>query len=89
MRGFQRSRLLAGGGRVAAEDTEFAGGAADVGERLIEAGDVGGFYVDEKLIFPRAAVDGTAFDLKEIDAVFCEGLEGGEERTRTVGETHG
>jgi len=87
--GFERPARLAGGGDVAAEDTEFARGFADFGEGSIEAGDVGGFYVDEKLIFPGAAVDGAAFDLKEIDAVFGEWFKRGEERARAVGETHG
>ncbi len=80
--------MLARSGGVAAEDVEFAGGSADFGEGLIEAGDVGGFDVDEKLIFPGAAVNRAAFDLKEVDAMFCEGFEGGKERAGTVGETH-
>ena len=76
--------LLAGSGGVAAEDAEFAGGAADFGQGLIEARDVGGFDVDEKLIFPGAAVNRAAFDLKEIDAMLCEGFERGEERAGAV-----
>src|SRR5204863_513904 len=71
---------LARRGEVAAEDAEFAGGGADFGEGGIETGGCLGFDVDEKLIFPGAAVDGTAFDLEEIDSVLGKGLEGGEER---------
>ena len=75
---FERLGLLARSGGVAAEDAEFTGGFADFREGLIEAGDVGGFDVDKKLILPRAAVNRAAFDLEKIDAVFCEGFEGGK-----------
>ena len=86
---FERFGLLAKSCGVAAEDAEFTGGFADFREGLIEADDVDGFDVDEKLIFPRVAVDGAAFDLKEIDAVFCKGFEGGKECTGTVCQPHG
>jgi len=67
--------LLAGSGDVAAEDAEFAGGATDVSEGLVEAGNIAGFDIDEKLIFPGAAVNGAAFNLEQIHAVLRERLE--------------
>src|SRR2546421_3717584 len=79
---------LARRGGVAAEDAKFAGGGADFREGCIETGKCFGFDVDKKLIFPGAAVDGTAFDLKEIDSVLGKWLEGGEERAGAVGEAH-
>ena len=48
-----------------------------------------GFYVQEELVFPGAAVDGAAFDFLEVDAVFGKGFEGGEESTGAVCEAHG
>jgi len=79
---------LARRGGVAAEDAEFACGGADFGEGGIETSGCLGFDVDEKLIFPGAAVDGTAFDLEEIDSVLGKWLEGGKERAGAVGEAH-
>ena len=48
-----------------------------------------GFEVEKELVFPGAAVNGTAFDFLEVDAVFGEGLERGEQGAGTVGEAHG
>ena len=79
---------LARSSRVAAEDAEFRGGVADFREGLLEAGNFAGFDVDEKLILPGTAVDGTAFDLEQVDAVFGERFERGEERAGTVGQAH-
>lgn len=78
-----------GGGNVAAEDAEFAGGFANFSKGFFEPGEVGSFDVDEELVFPRAAVDGTAFNLEQIHAVLREGLEGGKERSRAMREAHG
>jgi hypothetical protein len=48
-----------------------------------------GFDVQEKLIFPGAAVDGAAFDFLEVDAVFGERFKRGEERAGAVCQAHG
>jgi len=48
-----------------------------------------GFYVDEKLVFPGAAVDGAAFDFEQVDAEAAEGFEGGKESARTMSQAHG
>ncbi len=66
---------LAGSGDVAAEDAEFAGGGTDVGEGSVESGNIAGFDIDEKLILPGAAVNGTALDLEEIYTVLRERLQ--------------
>lgn len=76
-------------GDVAAEDAEFAGGGADFGKGLVEASDIGGFDVDEELVFPGTAVDRAAFDLQQIHTVFGERFEGGEKGARAVSEAHG
>ena len=60
------------GGRIEAEDAEFAGRRADLVERLGEVGGIRGFDIEEELVLPRAAVEGTAFDFEQIDAVTCE-----------------
>jgi hypothetical protein len=65
---------LARSGDVATEDAEFAGGAADFSESLVEPGDFASFDVNEKLIFPRAAVNRAALNLEQIDAMLGEGL---------------
>ncbi len=74
---------------VTAEDTELTGGSADFAEGLVEAGGGFGFDIDEELVFPRAAVDGPAFDLEKIDTVSREWFKKGEERAGTVSEAHG
>jgi len=66
-----------------------AGGLADGSEGGFELRGGVGFDVDEELVFPGAAVDGAAFDFLEVDAVFGEGFEGGQERAGAVGEAHG
>ena len=66
-----------------------AGGLADFGEGGFELGGGVGFDVEEKLVFPGAAVDGTTLDFLEVDAVFGEGLERGEKCAGAVGEAHG
>jgi hypothetical protein len=82
-------RLGAGSGFVAAENAEFAGSGADFGESLVEASGVGRFNVDEKLVFPGAAVDRAAFDFEQIDGVLGERLKRSKECARTMRETHG
>src|SRR5437016_2803157 len=71
----EEGQTLAGCGKVTAEDAKFAGGAADFIQGLIELGNVTCFDVNEKLIFPRATVDRTAFNLEQIDAVPCKWLQ--------------
>lgn len=84
-----RSWIGISGGRVEAEDAEFAGGLAGGGESGIELGRGVGFDVEEELVFPWAAMDGAAFDFLQVDAVFGERFERGEEGAGTVGEAHG
>lgn len=67
---------LAGSGDIPAEDAEFAGGGTDVSEGLIEAGNIAGFDINEKLIFPGAAMNGAAFNLEQIHAMLRERLKG-------------
>ena len=62
---------------------------ADFGKSGIELGGGVGFEIEEKLVFPGAAVDGAAFDFLQVDAVFCERIERSKERARTVGQAHG
>src|SRR6267378_927900 len=57
-------------GGVAAEDAEFAGDVSDFREGLVEPGDISGFEIDKELIFPRAAVDGAAFNFEQTCRVF-------------------
>lgn len=66
-----------------------AGGLAGFGEGEFELGGGVGFDVEKELVLPGAAVDGAAFDFLEVDAVFCEGFERGEEGAGAVGEAHG
>ena len=66
---------LAGSGDVAAEDAEFAGGGTDVGEGSVESGNIAGFDINEKLVFPGAAVNGAAFNLQQIHAVLRERIQ--------------
>ncbi len=84
-------RSCASGARsdVKAEDAEVAGGFPDFGQGGFELGRGVGFDVEEELVFPGAAVDGAAFDFLQVDAVFCEGRERGEECARAVGQAHG
>lgn len=77
-----------GGGNVAAEDAEFAGGFANFSKGFFKPGEVESFDVDEELVFPGTAVDGAAFNLEEIYAVLREWLERGEERSRAMREAH-
>jgi len=77
------------GGGVEAEDAKFAGSVACSGEGGFELGRGVGFDVEEELVFPGAAVDGPAFDFLQVDAMFGERLERGEERARAVGKAHG
>jgi len=76
-------------GGIETEDAEVAGGLADFGKSGIELGGGVGFNIEEKLVFPGATVDGAAFDFLQVDAVFCERLERGEQGARTVGQAHG
>jgi hypothetical protein len=69
------SCTLAGCGNVAAKDAKFAGGGAHFVQRLIELGNVACLDVDKKLIFPRVAMNRTAFNLEEIDTVPGKRLE--------------
>src|SRR5207302_3906484 len=68
-------QLLVRCGNVTAEDTEFAGGGADFIQRLFEPGNIACFDVNEKLVFPGAAMNRTAFNLEQIDAVPGKRLE--------------
>ena len=77
------------GGGVQAEDAEGAGGFADFDQGGFELGGGLGFDIEEELVFPGAAVDGAAFDFLQVDAVFCERLERGEQCAGAVGEAHG
>ena len=62
---------------------------ADFGKGAFELGGGVGFDVQEELVFPGAAVDGAAFDFLQVDAVFGEGFERGEERAGAVCQAHG
>ena len=70
-----RDLFSVGGGDVGAEDAKFAGGGADFGEGGSELGCRGGIDVEEKLVFPWAAVDGAALDFQKVDSVSGEGLK--------------
>ena len=70
-----RSPTLEGCGNVTAEDTEFARGGADFMQRLFEPGNVPRLDVNKKLIFPRAAVNGAAFNFEQVDTVPGKRLE--------------
>ncbi len=76
-------------GGVEAQDAQIAGGFADFREGRFELGGRIGFKIQEKLIFPGAAVDGAAFDFLEVDAVLCERLERGEKGPGAMREAHG
>jgi hypothetical protein len=86
---FPCSGSLARGGDVAAEEAKFTGGGAGFAEGGVEMSGSFRFGIDKKLIFPRMAVDGAAFDLEKIDAVFGEGFEKGKESTGAVRQAHG
>ena len=49
--------------RIQTEDANFVGRYAHFAQRLLEAGNAICFHVDEKLIFPGAAVNRAALDL--------------------------
>jgi len=87
-RSFWSCSGVASGG-IEAEDAEVAGGLADLGKSGFELRRRVGFYVDEKLIFPGAAMNGTAFNFEEIDAEAAERFERGEQCAGAVGEAQG
>src|SRR5260370_30067941 len=72
-----RTWRLAGSGNVAAEDAEFAGGAADFGEGLVEPGNISCFDINEKLRFPGAAVKRADLHLRQIPGVPRKSVEPG------------
>jgi len=76
-------------GRVKTEDAEVAGGLADFGQGGFELRGRVGFYIDEKLVLPGAAVNGAAFDFEKVDAEAAKGFQRGEQCARTVGEAQG
>jgi len=51
-------------------------------------GNIWSFDVDKELIFPRATLDGTAFNLEQVDRVPGKRLKKGEESTWTMGKAH-
>ena len=76
-------------GGIKTEDAKIASGLADFGQGGFELRGRVAFHIDEKLIFPGAAVNGAAFDFEKVDAEAAEGFQRGEQCTGAVGEAKG
>src|SRR5437762_11516402 len=56
---------------------------------MVQIGGILRFHINKKLILPGTAVNRAAFDLEQVHAVFGKGFERSEQRTGTMGESHG
>ena len=72
-----------------AKDAKFAGGFAHFRERVVEAGGVLRFQVNEKLIFPGTAVNRAALDFEQVHSVLRKRLERRKQGAGTMRESHG